>query len=269
MGLLLKQITVILAFQLSVSFSWARVLGLRPARGNQLFFKGTLPDITTASRHDGVVLHCTVGGREPTIHWLKDGVRIQQGESRDYRNDQALYEDTGAMTGKSFTSSKLFLDCVDEASEGVYTCIGETPTERITQSTNLVLKRPSDFLDLPEVAADEFSHRTCLEKRSVGNTAARIFLWTSLRLEQMGESVQVFCRSEGFPSPQVEWFDSNNTKILPTSSQFNDFEILENGDLLIKRLQWKHMGTYKCSASNGEGSDTQEIFIYPFNRPNN
>lgn len=64
-----------------------------------------------------------------------------QGESRDYRNDQAQYEDTAAVTGKSFTASKLYLDCVDEASEGVYTCIGETPTERITQSTNLVLSK--------------------------------------------------------------------------------------------------------------------------------
>lgn len=269
MGFLLKQITVFLAFQLSISFSWARVLRLPPTDEKDLFFRGTLPDITTANRHDSVVLHCKVGGREPTIHWLKDGVRIQQGESRDYRNDQAQYEDTAAVTGKSFTASKLYLDCVDEASEGVYTCIGETPTERITQSTNLVLKRPNaDFLDLPEAAA-EFSHRTCLEKRSVGNTAARIFLWTSLRLELMGEAVQLFCRSEGSPSPQVEWFDNNREKILPTSSEFSDYEILENGDLLIKRLQWKHMGQFKCSASNGEGSDTQGIFIYPMNNPQN
>lgn len=64
-----------------------------------------------------------------------------QGESRDYRNDQAQYEDTGVVMGKSYTSSKLFLDCVDEASEGVYTCVGETPTERITQSTNLVISK--------------------------------------------------------------------------------------------------------------------------------
>lgn len=169
---------------------------LPPTEEKDLFFRGTLPDITTANRHDSVVLHCKVGGREPTIHWLKDGVRIQQvrdieliwaqhsgwkfslksnfifkkklffyfnflcvlsvlkqiyfkkisfyhfqGESRDYRNDQAQYEDTAAVTGKSFTASKLYLDCVDEASEGVYTCIGETPTERITQSTNLVLSK--------------------------------------------------------------------------------------------------------------------------------
>lgn len=127
-----------------------------------------------------------------------------QGESRDYRNDQAQYEDTGVVMGKSYTSSKLFLDCVDEASEGVYTCVGETPTERITQSTNLVISkykiklnysvlcfytdfinvviklinskffflgRPNgDLLDLPEAAAEQFSHRTCLEKRSVGST---------------------------------------------------------------------------------------------------
>lgn len=51
---------------------------LPPTEEKDLFFRGTLPDITTANRHDSVVLHCKVGGREPTIHWLKDGVRIQQ-----------------------------------------------------------------------------------------------------------------------------------------------------------------------------------------------
>lgn len=270
MGLLLKQITVFLAFQLSISFSCARVLRLPQTEEKDLFFRRPLPDITTANRHDSVVLHCKVGGREPTIHWLKDGVRIQQGESRDYRNDQAQYEDTGVVMGKSYTSSKLFLDCVNEASEGVYTCVGETPTERITQSTNLVIRSPNgDLLDIPEAAAEQFSHRTCLEKRSVGNTAARIFLWTYLRLELMDEAVQLFCRSEGSPSPQVEWFDNAGNKILPTSSELSDYEILGNGDLLIKRLQWKHMGQFKCSASNGEGSDTQSIFIYPMNNPQN
>lgn len=138
---------------------------------------------------------------------------------------------------------------------------------------SFLLERPNaDFLDLPEAAA-EFSHRTCLEKRSVGSkcqnnpfsylnhmtkkryvwtnfkfwstslldTAARIFLWTSLRLELMGEAVQLFCRSEGSPSPQVEWFDNNREKILPTSSEFSDYEVL-NYDRLMREtnsiLQW-------------------------------
>nr|XP_022286293.1 zwei Ig domain protein zig-4-like [Crassostrea virginica] len=261
MGLLIHQIAVFLAVQLSVSFSWARVLRLPTADEHPLFFQGRLPEITTAAKHDSVVLHCKVGGLEPTIHWLKDGIRIQQGASRDFRNDQTQYEDTGSILGKSFTVSKLFLDCVDEESAGVYTCIGETPLTRITQETNLVVQRHEEqFLDIPEAAAAEFSHRSCLEKRSAGNTAARIFLWTSLRLEVINKAVQLYCRAEGVPSPAVTWFDQSGQEI-PQENE--NYKILENGDLLIKRLIWEQMGQYVCQASNMKGQDSQKIFIYP------
>lgn len=49
----------------------------------------------------------------------------------------------------------------------------------------------------------------------------------------MGEAVQLFCRSEGSPSPQVEWFDNNREKILPTSSELSDYEVL-NYDRLMR-----------------------------------
>lgn len=35
------------------------------------------------------------------------------------------------------TKSKLYLDCVSDRDEGVYTCVAETPYERITQSTEV------------------------------------------------------------------------------------------------------------------------------------
>lgn len=130
-----------------------------------------------------------------------------------------------------------------------------------------------DLLDIPEAAAEQFSHRTCLEKRSVGSayqndphshtsftwqirlylnkfkfwytslldTAARIFLWTYLRLELMDEAVQLFCRSEGSPSPQVEWFDNAGNKILPTSSELSDYEVLNYDRLMCETnsiFQW-------------------------------
>lgn len=76
---------------------------------------------------------------------------------------------------------------------------------------------------------------------SLLDTAARIFLWTYLRLELMDEAVQLFCRSEGSPSPQVEWFDNAGNKILPTSSELSDYEVLNYDRLMCETnsiFQW-------------------------------
>ena len=34
---------------------------------------------------------------------------------------------------------------------------------------------------------------------------ARIYLWTSVRLELEGTTVQLFCRAEGYPAPKCSW----------------------------------------------------------------
>lgn len=47
----------------------------------KLFFKTgeSLPAVTVGSAHDNVVLECQAGGKPAsTIHWLKNGQRIQQ-----------------------------------------------------------------------------------------------------------------------------------------------------------------------------------------------
>ena len=46
----------------------------------KLFFRGQeFPEASFATKHRDVVLECEVGGSpSPTIHWLKDGERIQQ-----------------------------------------------------------------------------------------------------------------------------------------------------------------------------------------------
>ena len=46
----------------------------------KLFFRGQeFPEASFAAKNRDVVLECEVGGSpSPTIHWLKDGERIQQ-----------------------------------------------------------------------------------------------------------------------------------------------------------------------------------------------
>ena len=41
-------------------------------------------------------------------------------------------------------------------------------------------------------------------------------------------------------------------------------QILDNGDLVVSRINWlEHMGMYKCVAENEGGVDTVSPFIYP------
>ncbi len=43
--------------------------------------------------------------------------------------------------------------------------------------------------------------------------------------------------------------------------------MLDNGDLLIRRINWlENMGLYTCVAENEHGSDQKGIFLYPVSR---
>lgn len=45
--------------------------------------------------------------------------------------------------------------------------------------------------------------------------------------------------------------------------QKDKYEILDTGDLLIKDLRWADMGSYVCSVSDEQGSDSVSSFVYP------
>lgn len=226
----------------------------------KLFFKGQeFPEVSSAPKRQDVVLECEVGGSpSPTIHWLKNGERIQQGFTRDFKDDAATYEQEMNPSGTPMlrlgkVKSKLYLDCVSEQDEAKYTCVAETPYERITQSTYLQIEN-----DLP-VSVEKAE--TCLTKRALRGSPARIYLWTSVRLELEGTAVQLFCRAEGFPAPKCSWRYSEYGEEI---SHDHQHKVLPNGDLLIKNIDWlTNMGEYYCRCSNEAGADQQSTFLYP------
>lgn len=50
---------------------------------------------------------------------------------------------------------------------------------------------------------------------------------------------------------------------LTSLSFFTPFQLLSNGDLIIHDLSFEDMGMFKCIASNDNGEDMQETFVYP------
>ncbi|CAG5123766.1 unnamed protein product [Candidula unifasciata] len=213
----------------------SRFLKGNELQGSKLFFKGELPSESVATQFGSIVLECEVGGSPPpTIHWLKDGVRLLQDGS--HSDDEASYEDSvssGSRRGLrlSSTRSRLYLDCVGEEDEGVYTCVAENAMLRKSQSTRLRVGEP-----------------------------ARIYMWTVSRLEFENSKVQLFCRAEGNPEPTITWYDRDNK---PIESDEN-YRITKSGDLIIRDITWlENMGGYTCVADNGFGTDTAQTFLYP------
>lgn len=50
---------------------------------------------------------------------------------------------------------------------------------------------------------------------------------------------------------------------LVSSDMKDKYEILSTGDLLIKDLKWSDMGSYVCTVSDDQSSDSISTFVYP------
>jgi len=54
----------------------------------------------------------------------------------------------------------------------------------------------------------------------VDGSAARIYMWTSQRLAEMGQDAQLYCRASGDPQPTVTWYDPDEREILPNDKHY-------------------------------------------------
>ncbi|BFZ01740.1 hypothetical protein BsWGS_04779 [Bradybaena similaris] len=228
-------------------------------QSSSLFFKGQgFQPETLGVRYGNIVLECEAGGSPPpTIHWLKNGIRISQGSSKNFaKHDEASLEDRrnrgNNMLRLSSTRSRLFLDCLSTDSEGQYACVAENAMIRKSRTTYLKVEN-SEHTMYPEV-------RKCFGKPFKTGEPARIYMWTVSRLEYMNNMVQLFCRAQGYPKPSITWYRDNK----PIQSDDDDYQIAHNGDLIIKDITWeKHRFSYFCVASNLFGTDAAEAFLYP------
>jgi len=233
---------------------------------NHVFFKGAKLDaVTRAPKHTSEVLECTAGGMPgPTIHWLKNGERMEQGSVHEFHDDSAYFEDHTVTGGQKFlrlgqTVSRLYLDCLTHKDEAEYTCVAETPFNRKTQKTMLKVEKTEEsiFADMDR----------CMSRRAHRVTPARIYMASTSRLEFQGATVQLFCRAEGSPAPTITWRGPWG-KTLENDGE--NYVIRDNGDLIIKNLSWKeHMGLFKCEVTNGYGHDSAKAFVYPTLRAKN
>ncbi|CAL1531783.1 unnamed protein product, partial [Lymnaea stagnalis] len=192
---------------------------------------------------DGV-LTCNVFGHPiPTIHWLKNGVRIPQSSNTQLGDDFPQYEqnDELSMYEVGETISNLYLDCVNVSEAGTYTCVAKTRNFTATQVHTVTV-------EVINVFAFIWSDRP-----------ARIYMWTIDRFEYQHVDTQMYCRAQGIPTPTISWLDFDNRPIVSGEN----YTITTAGDLVIRNPAWLKMGQYTCRAVNRAGNDTRFIFFYP------
>uniref|UniRef100_T1J0Z2 Ig-like domain-containing protein n=1 Tax=Strigamia maritima TaxID=126957 RepID=T1J0Z2_STRMM len=211
-----------------------------------LFMKIKPPKHLSVDLHDNRVLECEAGGSPPpTIHWLKDGRTIATNVNND---ENAISEVYTPILGIGSTKSKLFIDCFGPQDEAEYTCVAETPYQREISKSKVVIKHvnPTQLNSL------------CVSTKKSIDTPARITMWTGNMLENMGNDVILFCRTLGKPNPKITWLA--NDELVDNNAKY---QVQENGDLLVRHIDWNDMGEYTCVAENSVDRDSAETFLYP------
>ena len=93
----------------------------------------------------------------------------------------------------------------------------------------------------------------------VGNfTPAKIYMWTAVRLENEGSTVQLFCRANGWPVPKISWYKISTRGKLQSLLHSNFCQqykviILPLSRLSVNNIIWKSI--------KGVFSATQVVFL--------
>lgn len=220
-----------------------------PATRQFIYIKMAPPAEIPTTLHANRVLECEASGSPPpTFHWLRNGRFISQGLGDEQMEESnAISEALTPVMGMGSTKSRLYLDCIGPQDEAEYTCVAETPYQRDTASTRIIITGDGS----------NSLNSVCVSAKKSAGTQARINMWTGGMLETIGNDALLFCRTLGGPHPRVTWYlddkIDNNAK----------YQVQENGDLLIRNVEWADMGGYVCVAENALGRDSAETFLYP------
>ena len=69
---------------------------------------------------------------------------------------------------------------------------------------------------------------------------ARVFMWTSQRLAEVGQDAQLYCRASGSPSPTVTWYDSDDQEVLPDDNQYKVTALTLSSSVVIIHVKHRY-----------------------------
>ncbi|GMT35588.1 hypothetical protein PFISCL1PPCAC_26885, partial [Pristionchus fissidentatus] len=178
-----------------------------------------------------------VGTPMVNVYWTLNG-RIVQGHRRR-SNLERLRNEQKVMIGQNVVGSRLELECIDERMTGTLSCVADNGFE---------IKKNS-------VQISTTGSSSCPRMRP---SRPQIATWTKSRIEEIGNSVVFQCRKAS-AGVEIRWENEEGKEL----KREDGFMVLPNGDLLIASVQWEHLGSYFCIASNGVEETRTETFIFP------
>ena len=183
-----------------------------------------------------------------TIELKCDGIANPRGVVSWYKN--AILIDPIEQSNVIFSESntKLVINNINKDDEAIYQCFITNEAGQISASS---LIRIISF-------APRFTNNQTDQQQLVNQTALSEF------------NAKLSCNVVGSPKPKVSWqkLETNSQiygDILALSNDFTAFapySLNDNGDLIIKSVNLKSAGWYRCIAENLLGSISQNMFLH-------
>ncbi|KJH41143.1 immunoglobulin I-set domain protein [Dictyocaulus viviparus] len=210
-------------------------------RAAELRFSSADMDDKTVRSGSSFELKCEVYAVPPPVfRWTLNGKEIAG------VLDANLFEKLSNI-GKStlqngVVASRIRIPCADKKHRGKYRCIATNGHRTIETSAKI------SIVGSEVCSSNEFA-------------PPQIIQFTDSRFEIQDNAVQLMCRVAK-PGATIAWYFIKDGEVRVPLIDNADFEILANGDLLVKRCDFEtRVGTYICVASNEFGEDRAESCV--------
>ncbi|KAM4559595.1 matrix-remodeling-associated protein 5 [Odontesthes bonariensis] len=178
---------------------------------------------------------CVASGLpNPEISWaLPDGTMVNPIKQRD-----------GVGVGRSrryvvFDNGTLYLNDVGMPEEGDYTCYAENQLGKDEMKVRVKVKVATSP---PQI-------------QNKDQKTVRVFY---------GETFTLQCNTKGEPAPAITWISPTNKVIYPA---LDKYQVLDDGTLVVQKVQRSDGGNYTCMARNRAGQDHKvtrlEVLVTP------
>ncbi|XP_074047144.1 immunoglobulin superfamily member 10 [Macrotis lagotis] len=183
---------------------------------------GKAASFTVLANSDAFIPCVATGNPPPSIHWT----RVSSGIVLSEKVQESRFE--------VFSNGTLFIQNVNIQDRGQYLCVAANQygSDRLYITLSVITYPPR-----------------ILEGRTKEITA------------HSGTSVEVKCRAEGRPTPQISWILANQTLVSESSQGNNQAMVKSDGTLVISALTIYDRGVYTCKASNPAGTDSWLVKI--------
>ncbi|KAK4877951.1 hypothetical protein RN001_010457 [Aquatica leii] len=206
------------------------------------------PQIISRAVGSRIEIECeAMGSPAPVMQWLKGSTPLTENESFETNaiNDNPSH-------GIAKAKSRLVINSALSIHEGTFTCLAESGSQIASTKTKLYLLRNG---------APERNFTQLLAGEMLSRAPARIVLFNTIYLDNIGSDIAIPCKAIGNPTPDIIWLDPSE-RVIGGSSD-GRLSILADGELRIRSIRWDDMGVYTCVARNSVAQDTISTFLYP------